>query len=306
MAISASNEVPVAHRMVEINGIRMHYVTAGSGEPVVLLHGFPETWYAWRKIIPALATRHMVIAPDLRGCGDTDRPDAAFDKRTAAEDIHQLVQHLDVGPVNLVGHDVGTMVSYAYAAAYRNEIRKLAMMESALPGFGLEELYDADAYPRMYHLGLSEAPNGLDEALITGRELMFVSHFMPANLRSNRTGRGCACGIRASTWIAGGVAVRPWLLPKPRDRRRIQPAKRQDEARNARTYDRSVAQLQGHTRGTHPGTGRIRLQRRHSRVRSLPCQGAAGAAHRSLVAVPRRDSLRPKSSESCAASRGSR
>ncbi len=178
MANSATNELPVAHHTMEINGIRMHYVTAGLGEPVVLLHGFPETWYAWRKIIPALATRHMVIAPDLRGCGDTDRPDAAFDKRMAAEDIHQLVQHLDVGPVNLVGHDVGTMVSYAYAATYRNEILRLAMMESALPGFGLEELYDADAYPRMYHLGLSEAPNGLAEALIIGRELMFVSHFM--------------------------------------------------------------------------------------------------------------------------------
>ncbi len=178
MITGATNDIPIAHHTAEINGIRMHYVTAGSGEPLVLVHGFPETWYAWRKVIPALAARHMVIAPDLRGCGDTDRPDTAFDKRTAAEDIHQLVRHLGVGPVNLVGHDVGTMVSYAYAAAYRSEVRRLALMESALPGFGLEELYDADAYPRMYHLGLSEAPNGLAEALITGRELMFVSHFM--------------------------------------------------------------------------------------------------------------------------------
>ena len=178
MATGGTSDLPVAHHTAEINGIRMHYVTAGTGEPVVLVHGFPQTWYAWRKIIPALAARYMVIAPDLRGCGDTDRPDAAFEKRTAAEDIHQLVQHLGVRPVNLVGHDVGTMVSYAYAAAYRTEIRRLALMESALPGFGLEELYDGDAYPRMYHLGLSEAPNGLAEALITGRELMFVSHFM--------------------------------------------------------------------------------------------------------------------------------
>ena len=178
MEIGSTNDLPTTHHTVEINGIRMHYVTAGSGEPVVLVHGFPETWYAWRKVIPALAAHYMVIAPDLRGCGDTDRPDAAFDKRTAAEDIHQLVQHLNVGPVNLVGHDVGTMVSYAYAATYRSEVRRLALMESALPGFGLEELYDADRYPRMYHLGLSEAPNGLAEALIAGRELMFVSHFM--------------------------------------------------------------------------------------------------------------------------------
>ena len=178
MAAVATDALPVTHHTVEINGLRVHYVTAGSGEPVVLLHGFPETWYAWRKVIPALATCYKVIAPDLRGCGDTDRPDVVFNKRTAAEDIHQLVHHLGLGPVNLVGHDVGAMVSYAYAAAYRSEIRRLVLMESALPGFGLEDLYDADAYPRMYHLGLPEAPNGLAEALIAGRELMFVSHFM--------------------------------------------------------------------------------------------------------------------------------
>lgn len=178
MTPDVTHALPVSHHTAELNGIRVHYVTAGTGEPVVLVHGFPQTWYAWRKIIPALAARYAMIAPDLRGCGDTDRPDVTFDKRTAAEDIHQLVRHLGVGPVNLVGHDVGTMVSYAYAATYRNQVRRLALMESALPGFGLEELYDADAYPRMYHLGLSEAPNGLAEALINGRELMFVSHFM--------------------------------------------------------------------------------------------------------------------------------
>lgn len=169
---------PVNHHTAELDGMRMHYVTAGSGEPVILLHGFPETYYAWRKVIPILSERYAVIAPDLRGCGDTDRPDGSFDKRTAAEDIHRLGQHLGLGPVNLVGHDVGTMVAYAYAAAYPTEIRRLVLTESALPGFGLEELYDANNYPRMWHLGLSEAPNGLAEALITGRELMFVSHFM--------------------------------------------------------------------------------------------------------------------------------
>jgi len=158
--------------------MRMHYVRAGSGEPVVLMHGFPETCCAWRKIIPALSAHYTLLAPDLRGCGDTDRPEGSFDKRTAVEDVHQLVQRLGVEPVNLVGHDVGTMVAYAYAAAYPGEIRRLALMESALPGFGLEELYNADVYPRMWHLKLSEAPNGLAEGLVAGRELMFVSHFM--------------------------------------------------------------------------------------------------------------------------------
>ncbi len=168
----------VTHHTVVLSGMRQHYVMAGSGEPVVLLHGFPETWYAWRKIIPALSQHYTVVAPDLRGCGDSDRPEEGYDKRTVAEDVHQLVRHLNLGPINLVSHDVGMMVGYAYAAAYPTEVRRLVLIEAALPGLGLEKLYDADKYPRMYHLGLCDAPNGLAEALVTGREAVFVAHFM--------------------------------------------------------------------------------------------------------------------------------
>ena len=162
----------------EVNGIRMHYRVDGSGEPVVLLHGFPETSNAWRMVMPALAEHYTVIAPDLRGFGDSDRPDTGYDKRTVAEDVRQLVQQLALGSINLVGHDVGMMVGYAYASFYPSEVKRLVLMEAALPGLGLEKLYDADKYPRMYHLPLFEAPNGLAEALITGRERMFVRHFM--------------------------------------------------------------------------------------------------------------------------------
>ena len=173
-----ASETLVSHHTVSLNGLRQHYVTAGAGEPVVLLHGFPETCYAWRKIIPVLAAHYTVIAPDLRGCGDSDRPSSGYDKQTVAEDVHQLVQHLGLGSINLVSHDVGMMVGYAYAAAYSAEVRRLVLMEAALPGLGLEAMYDANEYPRMYHLPLFDAPNGLAEALITGREMMFVSHFM--------------------------------------------------------------------------------------------------------------------------------
>ncbi len=162
----------------EVNGIRMYYRMAGSGEPVVLLHGFPETSNAWRKVMPALAEHYTVLAPDLRGFGDSDRPDHGYDKRTVAEDVHQLVHQLKLGSIHLVSHDVGMMVGYAYASAYPSEVKRLVLMEAALPGLGLEKLYDADKYPRMYHLPLFEAPNGLAEALITGREKMFVRHFM--------------------------------------------------------------------------------------------------------------------------------
>ena len=121
----------------EVNGIRLYYRIAGSGEPVVLLHGFPETSNAWRKIIPALAERYTVIAPDLRGFGDSDRPDDGYDKRTVAEDLHQLIHQLGLGPINLVSHDVGMMVGYAYASAYTSEVKRLVLMEAALPGWVL-------------------------------------------------------------------------------------------------------------------------------------------------------------------------
>ncbi len=150
----------------EVNGVRIHYRTAGAGEPVVLLHGFPETSYAWRKVIPALAKHYKVVAPDLRGFGESDRPESGYDKRTVAEDIRQLVKQLGLGPINLISHDVGMMVGYAYAAAFPKDVKRLVLMEAALPGLGLEKLYDADKYPRMYHLPLFEAPNGLAEALI--------------------------------------------------------------------------------------------------------------------------------------------
>ncbi len=166
------------YKRAEVNGIRIYYRRAGEGPPVVLLHGFPETSYAWRKVIPALAERYTVIAPDLRGCGASDHPDRGYDKRTLAADIHALVHQLGLGTINLVAHDVGMMVGYAYACAYPDEVSRLVLMEAALPGLGLEELYDAAKYPRMYHLPLFDAPNGLAEALIGGREQMFVDHFM--------------------------------------------------------------------------------------------------------------------------------
>ena len=165
------------HR-AEVNGIRLFYRRAGEGPPVVLLHGFPETCHAWRKVMPLLAERHTVIAPDLRGCGASDRPATGHDKRTVASDIRALADQLGLGPVNLVAHDVGMMVGYAYACAWPDQVRRLVLMEAALPGLGLEAMYDAARHPRMWHLPLFEAPNGLAETLIAGRERVFVEHFM--------------------------------------------------------------------------------------------------------------------------------
>ncbi len=114
--VTSSNGAVGVHR-AEVNGLLLFYRRAGAGEPVVLLHGFPETSYAWRKVMPLLAAHHTVIAPDLRGCGASDRPEQGYDKRTVAADIRELVRQLGFERIDLVSHDVGMMVGYAYACA---------------------------------------------------------------------------------------------------------------------------------------------------------------------------------------------
>ena len=106
-----------SHRMASVNGIQLHYVIGGHGDPLVLLHGWPETWYEWRHVMPALAKNYTVIAPDLRGLGDSSRPLTGYDGKTTAEDIHQLVAQLGFKQIFLVGHDVGSQPAYSYAPA---------------------------------------------------------------------------------------------------------------------------------------------------------------------------------------------
>lgn len=130
-----------SHRYAEVNGTRIHYVIGGEGPAVVLVHGFPFTWEVWRSVMPRLvAAGHTVLAPDLRGVGysapaETD----TFSKANVAEDIHQIAAGLDLGPINLVGMDVGGMVVYAYASRHPEDVRRLVLSETLIPGFGLEE-----------------------------------------------------------------------------------------------------------------------------------------------------------------------
>jgi pimeloyl-ACP methyl ester carboxylesterase len=124
-----------------------------------------------------MASRYTVVAPDLRGFGDSDKPASGYDKRTVAEDIRQLVRHLGLREIDLVGHDIGMMVASDYAAAHPQEVRRLAVAEAALPGLGLEELMDAAKYPKFWHFGFFAAP-GVPEMLLAGREQMFLSYFV--------------------------------------------------------------------------------------------------------------------------------
>ena len=116
---TSSDTIEYTHHKILVNGILMHYVIGGKGDPIVLLHGWPETWYEWRHVIPQLiANNYTVIAPDMRGLGDSERPQTGYDKKTVAEDIYQLVKKLGYSKVYLVAHDWGGPVAYSYAAAH--------------------------------------------------------------------------------------------------------------------------------------------------------------------------------------------
>ncbi|SEH18872.1 Pimeloyl-ACP methyl ester carboxylesterase [Sphingopyxis sp. YR583] len=162
---------------IEANGVQYHYlISEGRGEPIVLLHGWGETSYMWRHVMPALAARgHRVIAPDLRGLGDTARPATGYEKANIARDIHALVDALGLGPrVTLAGHDMGGMVAYAYAAQYRDQVSRLIVMDVPLPG--IDPWKEISATPRTWHFrffGVRDLP----EMLITGQESEFIRWF---------------------------------------------------------------------------------------------------------------------------------
>lgn len=167
-----SSAVAWSHHRARVNGIRLHYVRAGTGDPVVLLHGWPQTWFAWRRVIPLLAERYTVIAPDLRGFGDSSKPIDGYDKQSVAEDIRALVHGLGFERILLVAHDLGAMVGYAYAAGYPEEVRRFVFIESTVPGFGLERSMDL-ANGGSWHFAFNMAGD-ISEALVAGRERLFL------------------------------------------------------------------------------------------------------------------------------------
>jgi pimeloyl-ACP methyl ester carboxylesterase len=159
-------------RSAEVDGIQLHYLTAGSGPAVVLLHGYAETSRMWRPIIPLMAEKFQVIAPDLPGIGDSAIPKDGLDMKTAAIRMHTLVKKLGVQKARVVGHDIGLMVAYAYAAQFPAEVEKLVLMDAFLPGVaGWEAIYNN---PGIWHFRF----NGpTPEKLVEGRERTYFEHF---------------------------------------------------------------------------------------------------------------------------------
>lgn len=178
---ASSNETKITHaqarvsiedRFASVNGVRLHYLTAGKGEPVILLHGYAQNSHMWRPLIVELAKSRLVIAPDLRGFGQSSKPDSGYDKKTMAQDVHALAMSLGHKHASIVGHDIGLMVAYAYASQYPTEVDRIVLMDAFLPGVGdwksvwlLRDLWHFHFY--------GETPL----KLVAGRERIYFEHF---------------------------------------------------------------------------------------------------------------------------------
>jgi pimeloyl-ACP methyl ester carboxylesterase len=171
-AYAQAADKAINSRTAEVDGVKLHYLTAGHGAPLILLHGYAETSRMWRPIMPLLAERFTVIAPDLPGIGDSAIPKDGSDMKTAAVRIHALAHSLGMQQAEVVGHDIGLMVAYAYAAQFPSEVKKLVVMDAFLPGVaGWEPIYNN---PALWHFRF----NGpTPEKLVQGRERTYFEHY---------------------------------------------------------------------------------------------------------------------------------
>ena len=173
LATGASAQGPtIDSRFADIDGTKLHYLTAGRGEPILLLHGYAQNSHMWRPTMAQLAKTNTIIAPDLRGFGQSAKPAGGYDKKTMAQDIHALAASLGYKRIRIAGHDIGLMVAYAYAAQYPGEIERIALMDAFLPGVGewqtvwlLRDLWHFHFY--------GEVPL----KLVEGRERIYLEHF---------------------------------------------------------------------------------------------------------------------------------
>jgi pimeloyl-ACP methyl ester carboxylesterase len=171
-SVRAQSRNGINDRFASVNGVRLHYLIAGKGDPVILMHGYAETSRMWRPLIAELAKTHAVIAPDLRGFGQSSKPNTGYEKKTMAQDIHALATSLGYRRATIVGHDIGLMVAYAYAAQYPIEVDRIVLMDAFLPGVGdwksvwlLRDLWHFHFY--------GETPL----KLVAGRERIYFEHF---------------------------------------------------------------------------------------------------------------------------------
>jgi pimeloyl-ACP methyl ester carboxylesterase len=171
---SSSGTIPngFVEHFAKVNGVRLRYLIGGKGTAVVLLHGYAQTSHMWNPIMPLLAKRHTVIVPDLRGAGGSAKPQSGYDKKTMAGDIQQLISSLGFDRVGIVGHDIGLMVAYAYAALFPQETERVVLMDAFLPGIG--NWKDVWLLRDLWHFHFY---GDVPLALVKGRERTYFEHF---------------------------------------------------------------------------------------------------------------------------------
>jgi pimeloyl-ACP methyl ester carboxylesterase len=188
-ALTDHSGAPLTHGRASVNGVALHYAVGGVGEPVILLHGVPKTMYYWRQVIPLLTPHHTVVAVDIRGFGDSDRPVGGYDTQTMADDIASLATRLGIDTFRVVGEDWGANVAYATAAFHRERVAQLVFQETRLPGRPVDpsDLPDQADDPRNnWHrvfFGLPHYP----EFLLAGKERAFWTYFMKRTMRDPTT-----------------------------------------------------------------------------------------------------------------------
>ncbi|WP_129838786.1 alpha/beta hydrolase [Streptomyces sp. RFCAC02] len=178
------------HRWVDADGVRLHAVEGGrpGGPAVVLLAGFPQTWWAWRKVMPGLARRFHVIAIDLPGQGHSERPERGYDTHTVAAHVHAAVKALGVPVYSLVAHDIGAWVAFSLALGFGGDLRGVALLDAGIPGITLPEAIPTDPERawKTWHFAFHVVP-GLPETLLAGRERAYVGWFLKAKALSPDT-----------------------------------------------------------------------------------------------------------------------
>ena len=162
------------HQYAVVNGVKIHYVIGGKGDPLLLIHGFGQNWYMWNRLLPELSKHFMVIAPDMRGVGESGKPANGYDKKNMAADMHELMKKLGFKHINLAGHDIGLMVAYAYAARYPADVKKVALLDALLPG--IEPVW-SQVRAQAWWFGFFAQPHSGE--LVAGKVGLFFTDFWP-------------------------------------------------------------------------------------------------------------------------------